>query len=179
VHQRKDRLFYANHLGRDYRIHSVVVYPEYGLSEESRHDVALIQLKKNVNDGNLVKLYSQKNEQGQLVVFVGKGKFGNGREGYIEYDGKQRGATNKIIGVDQHWIEFKFDGGDNATELEGISGSGDSGGPAFITSGTDLFVAGVSSYQELNGYDKATYGVSEFYARVSSYTEWIHSVIEN
>ena len=179
VHRRENKLFYASHIDQEYRVEKVVVHPEYGLVGDGRHDIALVQLKEEVESGKPVKLYELTDESGKPVVFVGKGGFGNGRDGPIKFDKKQRGATNTIMGADEYWIEFIFDGAGDATELEGISGAGDSGGPAFITIGSELYVAGVSSFQNGNGNKKGTYGVSEYYARVSSYIEWIHSAIND
>ena len=156
-----------------------MVHPEYNLEKDGRHDIALVQLKEKVENGKPAKLYEITDERGKQVVFVGKGGFGNGLDGPIEYDKKQRGATNTIIGTDEYWIEFMFDSAGDATELEGISGPGDSGGPAFITKASELYVAGVGSFQNGNGKKEGTYAVSEYYARVSSYTEWIHSAISD
>jgi ankyrin repeat protein len=179
VHGSENKLFFASHLDQKYRVEKVVVHPKYGLENNGRHDIALVQLKEEVENGKPAKLYEITDESDKPVVFVGKGGFGNGRDGPIEFDKTQRGATNTIIGTDEYWIEFKFDSAGDATELEGISGPGDSGGPAFITIASELYVAGVSSFQNNNGSKEGTYGVSEYYTRVSSYTEWIHSAISD
>ncbi len=76
-------------------------------------------------------------------------------------------------------LSLFFDNPGNATALEGISGGGDSGGPAFITTDSQLYVAGVSSFQRGDGHQEGTYGVREYYARVSSNVEWIETVISN
>jgi len=179
VQGRAEKLFYVSHCNQEYRIVKTVVHPEYGSVGDGRHDIALIQLEEEVENGKPAKLYEINDERGQPVIFVGRGAFGNGLDGPVENDKKQRGATNTIIGTYEHWIEFIFDSAGDATELEGISGGGDSGGPAFITTGSELCVAGVSSHQNGNGNKKGTYGVKEYYTRVSSYTEWIHSVIND
>ena len=62
------------------------------------------------------------------------------------------------------------------TPLEGISGDGDSGGPALLTAEETLYVAGISSYQDENSYGLGTYGVKEYYVRVSQYAGWIEQV---
>lgn len=179
VKERENTIFYARHMDNEYRIEKIVVHPKYKSGRKAQHDIALIQLKEFVANGKPVKLYDSKDEEGKPVVFVGRGTYGNGKDGLIEDDGKQRGATNKVIGTSDQWIEFLFDRPENATALEGISGSGDSGGPAFITTGYQLYVAGVSSYQNSNGQEAGTYGVNEYYARVSSNISWIESVIND
>lgn len=60
-----------------------------------------------------------------------------------------------------------------ATELEGISGPGDSGGPAFIEKDGKLFVAGVSVFGEPGRKGRGTYGAREAYTRVSQQAEWL------
>jgi len=177
VQGREESIVLARHIDKEYRVEKLLVHPKYSSGENQQHDIALIQLKEFVKNGNPAKLYNSKDEKGKPVVFVGRGGYGNGRDGKIEEDGKERGSTNTVIDTSEQWIEFLFDAPENATVLEGISGSGDSGGPAFITIDSQLYVAGVSSYQLRNGNEKSTYGVSEYYARVSSNIEWIESVI--
>jgi secreted trypsin-like serine protease len=78
------------------------------------------------------------------------------------------------------------------TPLEGISGPGDSGGPAFITVNGKPCIAGVSSNQRIelsgpppkdgspggNGEDvQGRYGVTEVYTRVSKYVSWIRQTM--
>jgi secreted trypsin-like serine protease len=57
--------------------------------------------------------------------------------------------------------------------LEGISGPGDSGGPALIGRNNELYIVGISSNQEGEGHKKGTYGVIEYYTRISSYYNWL------
>ena len=169
VAHRLDTLFVVRHLDRDYRIEAITVHPGYGTGDSEHHDIALVQLKEPVRNGEPARLYRRDDELGRSVVFVGRGVFGNGRDGELEDDRKQRGATNTIISVSEHLIGFAFDPPATATALEGISGAGDSGGPAFVTLDSELHVAGVSSHQVDNGCRKATYGVLEYYTRVSSH----------
>jgi secreted trypsin-like serine protease len=61
--------------------------------------------------------------------------------------------------------------------LEGISGPGDSGGPAFITTPSGLKVAGVSSHQRNNDNGEGLYGVQEYYTRTSAHKQWIENII--
>ncbi|TDF35799.1 trypsin-like serine protease [Alteromonadaceae bacterium M269] len=167
----------ATHLGDKYPIEAIVVHPQFDLANDKVYDIALIQLKKPILKGSPAKLYTRKNEQGKPVVFIGSGYFGNGLEGITKRNHKQRGATNTIIGVSEQVIKFKFDVPSKASHLEGISGPGDSGGPAFINIDSQLYVAGVSSYQVVNEFEEAHYGVEERYTRVSTYYPWIESVV--
>ena len=73
---------------------------------------------------------------------------------------------------------FRAPGNAGVSDLEGISGAGDSGGPAFVVDDEQVCVAGVSGSQRRRGLrDAGTYGVDEVYARVSTYRDWITSII--
>ena len=176
VVEREKSITKATHLGVEYPITSIIVHPQFDLANDKVHDIALIQLKRPVVNGSPAKLYTYKNEQGKPVVFVGSGYFGNGLEGITKRNHEQRGATNTIIGTSDIVIKFNFDTPSEASHLEGISGPGDSGGPAFINIDSQLYVAGVSSYQVVNEFEEAHYGVEENYTRVSTYAPWIESV---
>lgn len=110
------------------------------------------------------------------------GDWGTGMTGPQKWDKITRAATNSIDQVEPHWVCFTFDapGSANATELEGISGPGDSGGPAFVDINGKRFLVGVSSFQKgKDRFGKGRYGVTEYYARVSNYHKWISTVINN
>ena len=92
-------------------------------------------------------------------------------------DRKFRGAQNKIENVDQnHNLIIRFDhpASGLALPLEGISGPGDSGGPALMETDSGLYIVGVSSFQDFEE-DKVEgmYDALEFYPRVSHYYTWI------
>ena len=161
-----------------YNIKEIAVYPEF---EGFEHDIALIQIDREVSTIYPTPLYKETNELNQLVTIVGRGWSGTGKTGLIRNDQKFRRATNKIDSVSTNWIKFRFDEPENpnATEFEGISGSGDSGGPAFITYNGQSFLAGVSSNQlnEQIGIKEGHYGVIEYYTKVSFYVDWIENVI--
>jgi secreted trypsin-like serine protease len=70
---------------------------------------------------------------------------------------------------------------DAVTRLEGISGPGDSGGPALINVAGEYLIVGISSGQSTgatNGLE-GRYGVTEYYTRVSTYADWIADTISN
>jgi ankyrin repeat protein len=176
---REDQIFRASHLDQTYRIESIAIHPNYNAHDVSAYDIALIQLKEPITNGKPAKLYPFNNEKGKQVVFVGNGVFGNGRDGLIRQDFKLRGATNTIVELTDKTIGFTFDSPQNATDLEGISGPGDSGGPAFVTIDSQLYIVGVSSHQVINSFNEAHYGVNEYYIRVSTFIQWVTSVIDN
>lgn len=161
----------ALHLEAPYRVKEIFVHPS--------RDIALIQLKDPIRNGKPANLYNQINEVGQAVVFVGNGGFGNGRDGLSGDDGEIRGATNTVIEASKCNLVFLFDTPKTATNLEGISGPGDSGGPAFVEIDKTLYVVGVSAYQKSNGFKEGHYGVKEYYTRVSSHYPWLRGIVDN
>jgi hypothetical protein len=103
---------------------------------------------------------------GKLVFIIGNAAIGNGKDGLLpKTDWKYRAATNRIDEVNDYFVKFVFDNPDspsgNLTEMEGVSGSGDSGGPAFVLEGDKLYLIGVGSTQSTkntNGIE-GVYGV--------------------
>jgi len=142
-------------------------------------DMALIHLSEPVPDSKPALLYPLDDEVGKNVVFVGNGDFGNGVEGIIKGDGIIRAATNTIIKASDSNISFKFNKPPKGTELEGISGPGDSGGPAFVEDDSKLYIAGISSYQSGDGDVEGVYNVKEYYTRVSNSIPWINKVLRD
>jgi len=60
---------------------------------------------------------------------------------------KLRFCRNVITGIDKQWLSYEFNFGDSAIPLEGIHGSGDSGGASVIYVNEIPFLAGLSSWQ--------------------------------
>jgi secreted trypsin-like serine protease len=163
--------------GSEYKIEKVIVHPEFRNIENGlSNDIALIKIKGVIQNISPVKIYKKNDESGKIIILVGMGDMGNGKTGPQKWDKLTRAATNKIDTVDEQWVSFTFDppASGKATEFEGISGPGDSGGPAFVEISNELFIIGISSHQtgqQQNG--KGKYGVMEHYTRISSYAEWI------
>ena len=148
--------------------------------KEGKDDIALLELAAPVNGVTPIPFYDGKDEESgdRIVTFVGQGFSGDGVTGPVVRDGRRRAATNRIETVKKNWLIFLFDAPPGGTDLEGISGPGDSGGPALMTLGKTTYLVGISSGQD----DRATgkegvYGVTEYYLRVSSYAEWIRNTI--
>jgi len=175
---REDSTFFVRHLAQKYRIESIFIHPKFNREQDEIYDVALVQLKDAIQTGKPASLYQQTDEMGMPVIFVGRGTYGNGKDGLIREDFRQRGATNTVDRVDEHVIGFTFTSPESASPLEGISSRGDSGGPAFVELDQQLYVIGVSSYQEGNGFAEGHYGVAEYYTRVSSVYPWLNSIFE-
>lgn len=161
----------------DYPIEKVILHPDWKPGEPE--DVALLMLSRPVEAVSPVALYTDTDEAGKLVTFVGRGDTGTGLTGPKIMDKKKRAATNKVDSADNEWLYFTFDDPATATELEGISGPGDSGGPALIEKDGRLYTAGISVWGRPGKNGRGTYGAREGYTRVSSYTDWITSVMSN
>lgn len=163
--------------GKKYRITGRFVHPDY---VRSRHDVALLRLHKPVRHVRPVELYRERDEVGRIVTLVGGGESGTGLTGPRLNDGIVRAALNRIDQVNKAWIIFNFDPPETALDMEGISGPGDSGGPAFIRKDGMLYLAGVSAIQSFlrPGDREGRYGVLEYYSRVSSYADWIDGILK-
>jgi hypothetical protein len=162
--------------GKKFRVQKILIHPEY---RRSRHDIALLKLHKPVIHVEPVPLYRDKNEVGKIVTLVGAGDTGTGLTGPVRNDGKIRGARNQVDEVNNAWIIFVFDDSGKALDLEGISGPGDSGGPAFIEEEGRLYIAGISAIQSFakSGLREGRYGVLEYYTRVSRYLDWIDNTL--
>jgi hypothetical protein len=138
-------------------------------------DLALVELETPVENVRPFDLYDSSDEQGQEVLLLGRGEFGNGMRGARGSDRALRQVTNRIDKVDSYWLKLRFDAPPDGTLLEGICGRGDSGGPAFIKDDHRFLLAGVSSWQQIGDRPFGTYGCIEHYTRVSCFIDWIQS----
>ena len=165
---------------KKYNVERVVLHPNFQFGPTAlENDIALIRINGNVTDIPFAKLYDKQDEVGKQITIVGRGDFGTGLTGPQKWDQITRAATNKIDKVQEQWILFNFDSPESgkATEYEGVSGPGDSGGPAFVDVNGDRYIVGVSSHQRDYGKE-GVYGVTEYYARISFFKEWIEKTIE-
>lgn len=148
----------------------------------ANHDIALIRLREPVGDVRPIPIYTGGSEMGQVVELVGKGATGTGLTG-VAPGSNQRGplrrAYNRIDRVEERWISYTFDQGRKAHRLEGMSGSGDSGGPLLLRQGGRRVVAGLTSWQNGNpdlGQPPSRYGQGTVGVRLSYYAGWIAEV---
>jgi len=170
-------------LGKDsIEIEKIIIHPGW-LEHERPEDIALIKLKKPVANAAVIELYKGRDEKDKEVIVVGNGDFGTGLTGPRGNDGKFRAATNLVDDTTEYYLTWKFTDPRNdpkrATKLEGISGPGDSSGPAFIKVNGKYLLAGISSGQSTKATNgkEGFYGVTEYYARVSTYIKWIEKNI--
>tara|TARA_R110002096_G_scaffold116719_3_gene252903 strand:+ start:5262 stop:6452 length:1191 start_codon:yes stop_codon:yes gene_type:complete len=163
-------------------IEKIIIHPEW--ESNNRPDIALIKLKRKIENVKPIPLYTLKDEIDKEVIVAGIGDFGTGKTGVEGKPGIMRAATNLVDGVssDGQYLFWLFDSPDNerVTDLEGISGPGDSSGPALIVKNNTYYIAGVSSAQSTratNGVE-GMYGVTEYFTRVSQYVNWIQENIQ-
>lgn len=159
-----------------YEVESVYVHKDYQPGQS--HDIALIKLAKPALDVTPAVLYEPADEHGKITWFIGTGGTGNGLTGQTvdnnQNGGVLRKAGNKIEYAEGPLLKFKFDRGDAALPFEGVSGGGDSGGPAYATVAGKTYLFGVSSRVE--GGETGKYGVAEVYSRVSYFKPWIDKI---
>jgi hypothetical protein len=163
--------------GKSYEVARTVIFPGGG---EGKNDIALLELAVPVEGVTPIPIYGGRDEGSgdKIVTFVGQGFSGDGITGPAVRDNRPRAATNRIEAVKENWLVFLFDAPPGGTDLEGISGPGDSGGPALMKIGLTTFLVGISSGQDSRATGKeGVYGVTEYYVRVSSYIEWIRNTM--
>jgi hypothetical protein len=103
---------------------------------------------------------------------------GTGETGPDGEDGRLRGAQNTVSAAPAPgWIAFEFDAPPAGDDLEGISGPGDSGGPALLERDGRQFVVGVSSSNDSGDAAPCRYGSREYYARVSYAVPWLRETM--
>jgi secreted trypsin-like serine protease len=154
-------------------------HKNYQLDE--KNDIALLKLKQPITSITPANIYKNNDELGKSIWFIGSGGTGTGLNGQTinlkENNRVLRKAQNRIVDIDDTDIIFEFEKGDDGEPLEGVSGNGDSGGPAYIFIDGKYQLLGISSRADSWFKDVGEYGVREVYTRVSSYQTWISQVI--
>jgi len=150
----------------------------------SSDDIALVKLAQPVTDVAPVAIYTNSDEPGQIVKIVGKGATGTGATGHDPKGPNRtelRRAFNKITSAYDRWFCYVFDEPPSALPLEGITGNGDSGGPALIQVDDQWLLAGLAAWKFFQGNVMTSrpgrYGQTSCNVRLSHYVEWIESVI--
>jgi hypothetical protein len=172
--------------GRPAIIDRVVRHPGSERAQGGRFqdwvDLALVHLERPVTRVRPVLLHGAQDEEGMVVMLPGWGTTGNGATGLAKPDGLFRLAQNRVGGAQGGWLFWRFDSPEEkglAVPLEGVSGPGDSGGPALIRTRAGLEIVGVSSSQQTGGKPEGVYGVLEGYVRVSQFAPWIRQVMQD
>lgn len=166
--------------GKQFTVEKVMIHPEN--REDPGVDIALIKLTQPVNHVKPVNLYTNTDELGKKIIIAGHWKSGNGLTGGTKIDGKIRAAQNTIDNIYKNkWISFKFNHPSdiNVDAMEGVPDAGDNGGAAYFVDGNKQYILGVSSAQSTKGTNgkEGRYGVTEYFMRVSYYSEWIYQTV--
>lgn len=144
-------------------------------------DLALLRLAEPVASVAPIPLYRTSDELGRTVLLPGWGGTGDGLRGLVPEDGLFRVAENRVDAARDGWLVWQFDdprsGTGRALAWEGISGPGDSGGPALLMTPRGLAVAGVGSAQRTYGRPEGLYGADEYFVRISDFVPWIEATI--
>ncbi|NMP31058.1 trypsin-like serine protease [Thalassotalea sp. M1531] len=150
----------------------------------ARSDIALIELSSPVSNRKPIDIYTNDDEKGQRVTVFGRGATGNGITGENIESKSLRELNhfeNIIESAEAHWLAFKFDEPVNALPLEGMHGSGDSGGASVIIQQGVPYLVGLSSWQLAHGdistFQGGLYGTTAYQVRVSSYRNWIFGIL--
>ena len=165
--------------GQRFEVSAVYAHAGYRLNKDN--DIALIKLQQPVTAVAAARLYRDTDEQGQALWFIGAGASGNGNSGQTislkQNSGQLRKAQNTVRSTSATELFFRFDKGNKALPLEGVSGNGDSGGPAFIRLGGDFYLLGISSRANSWFKEVGEYGVEEAYSRISHHAGWLEAVM--
>ena len=159
---------------------SVVVHPKYQ-EAIGRHDLAMVRLAQPAKQAP-VTLARRSPSPGTVVNLIGHWQGGTGLTGAKDVPAKElKGATNKLSAIDEHWQHYVFDrpGSPDVTTLEGVSGGGDSGSPAYIIRDGKAAVVGVGSRNRDTNEDgiEQNYGDTDLFVNVPEYLPWIDRVV--
>lgn len=185
--------------GGIYTIARVVVHPDYrelpkhvlaGDSEPlmqfllDRSDIALIKLTHPVTDVEPIAIYRSDDERGMPVTIYGRGGTGNGMDGEdtaTKAAKTLRRCENLITQTSDRWLSYTFAPPEMALPLEGMHGSGDSGGPAVARINGRETLVGLSCWQYFEGdlanFVGGKYGVQAYQVRVAAFANWIDNTI--
>lgn len=157
----------------------------------SMHDIALLELTDPVDDVKPMKLNRDTDEDGHVVEIFGKGATGNSLTGAAPdapHRTRLRRAYNRIVAAKNQWLYYKFDCGRAAVPLEGMTASGDSGGPVLIKDHGTWKLAGIAQGLDGTKSDLLAMRVGTFRmgrcgqtassTRVSFYARWIEDTIK-
>lgn len=186
-----DDWIYYSRSGTAYEGLEVHIHPDYDESmqdqETSGYDMAIVVLDGPVEDaGDPPMLYGGSDELGKTLVITGFGSRGIGSSGEQDayYNFEVPGpaaATNVVDDVDGEVennliVDFDSEAGDASVmggskpvdKMEGILGSGDSGGAAWIKTPEGWAIAATNTWG-----DESVYGAVSGLTRVSTQLDWI------
>lgn len=152
----------------------------------NRVDLVLVKLSNPVTHVKPIARYYKSDEMGMRTTTYGTGALGTGLTGE-QLNTKSRRVLNHfdnhIEGIQGNYLKMRFDHQEQGLPLEGIHGSGDSGGPTVIEEKGKHYLIGVQSFRdyegELKDFKGGLYGSVSVLTRVSAFNEWIDNTIKN
>jgi len=161
--------------GKRYEVSKALYHPLAKTNNfRKRIDLAILVLAKPVTGINPIPIYPLSDETGQIATLFGSGTTGNGRTGESKYDRLARAAQNRIDEVSSQFLKVTFDPPGKGLPTEGVTGNGDSGGPAYLTLKGKTYLAGVTHKNEpREGGPVAGYHSMGVYVRTGPQKQWV------
>ena len=151
---------------------AISIHPNFDatqLGTDAANDLAIIELDRAVTSVVPSQLYRNAPVVNDLLTIIGFGAGGDGTSGEDMTFGTKRSGTTPVDIVTPTLIQWSFD-----DDTENNIAPGDTGGPNFVQIGTELFVAGISSF---NSQANAAIGDVASATRVDAYANWIDFVL--
>ncbi len=187
-----DHFLYRTGRGTVHEGERLDIHPFYSrtVGDRTGYDAAIVRLTEPVTDaGPPPALYAGNAELGKQIVMVGYGARGIGSVGenkaYNDGTGRKAAATNIVSEVKDtvqpvpvledvgNWIQITLRREEEgAGRLDGLLGSGDSGGSAWMRTANGWVIVGINA----NGTGDANYGDESQFARVSGLRSWIQRI---
>jgi subtilisin-like proprotein convertase family protein len=156
--------------GQTYRTSDVIDHPQYNPNRfDVGYDISIMELDRAVSGVEPAEILRDAPQVGQLLTLVGFGEGGTSRGGSLNDFGTKRVGETEIDSLTNLHVEWNFD-----SHNESNTAPGDSGGPAFVTVGNELFIAGVTSG---GSGDAHTLGDNSFDTRVDTFASWIDGIV--
>ncbi|HMB70830.1 MAG TPA: trypsin-like serine protease [bacterium] len=163
--------------GHEALIDEVLFHPRSARIPEQAPEVdaALVHLGQPIPNVAPAPLYPRDDEIGRIAIVGGFGDFGHAHDPELSpQDRVPRAVTNRIEGTLHDYLFIRFDEPPDATELEGVGGSGDSGGPLYLEDEGVHWLAGISSFTIGKSME---YGSADHYLRVSTIQGWVRETV--
>lgn len=179
--------------GTGYEGIALHIHPGYDPDDDSTsgYDMAIVVLDTPVADaGRQPRLYAGRAELGQVVTITGYGSRGTGSTGetddHYDFEGETPAAARNVVdevdgenGTNSLIIDFDNEDADASVmgdaepvdAMEGILGSGDSGGAAWIETQQGWAIVATNTWG-----DDSVYGSISGLSRVSTQLDWIASI---
>lgn len=184
---------YWSREGTGYEGIALHIHPGYDPDDDSTsgYDMAIVVLDTPVTDaGRQPRLYAGRAELGRVVTITGYGSRGTGSTGetddHYDFEGETPAAARNMVdevdgenGTNSLIIDFDNEDADASVmgdaepvdAMEGILGSGDSGGAAWIETRQGWAIVATNTWG-----DDSVYGSISGLSRVSTQLDWIASI---